>query len=212
MAPTVVVVGGGYGGITVAKALDDVADVVLVEPRDAFVHNVAALRAVVDPDWADRIFLPYDRLLARGRVRRDRAVRVSATEVELGSGEVIAADFIVLATGSAYPYPAKMDVEDSMGARTKLRLTHDALNRANRVLLLGAGSVGLEFAGEIKSVWPDKAVTVVDPTRILSPDVFRTSSGRSCGPNSTNWASNSCSVRRCASCRPSRTGGRPPSP
>ena len=45
MTVTVVVAGGGYGGIVVARALDDVADVVLVEPRDAFVHNVAALRA-----------------------------------------------------------------------------------------------------------------------------------------------------------------------
>src|ERR1019366_3454057 len=49
--PTVVVVGGGYGGIAVAKALDEMANVVLVEPKDAFMHNVAALRALVDPTW-----------------------------------------------------------------------------------------------------------------------------------------------------------------
>ena len=71
--PTVVVVGGGYGGITVAKALDDTSDVVLVEPKDAFMHNVAALRALVDPTWLPRIFMPYQGLLARGRVVRDRA-------------------------------------------------------------------------------------------------------------------------------------------
>ena len=41
------VIGGGYGGVTTAKELDDVADIVLVEPKDAFVHNVAALRALV---------------------------------------------------------------------------------------------------------------------------------------------------------------------
>ncbi|MEV4625140.1 FAD-dependent oxidoreductase [Micromonospora sp. NPDC049523] len=177
MVPTVVVVGGGYGGITVAKALDDVADVVLVEPRDTFVHTVAALRAAVDPDWADRIFLPYDRLLTRGRVRHDRAVRVSANAVELGSGEVVGADYVVLATGTAYPYPAKIDVEDSAGARSKLGATHHALGQARRVLLLGAGPVGLEFAGEIKSMWPEKTVTVVDPgTDLVSgrfPDEFR---------------------------------------
>ena len=55
--PTVVVVGGGYGGITVAKALDETSDVVLVEPKDAFMHNIAALRALVDPSWLPRIFL-----------------------------------------------------------------------------------------------------------------------------------------------------------
>ena len=75
--PVVAVIGGGYGGFAVAKGLDEFADVTLVEPRDAFVHNVAALRALVEPEWLPAIFLPYDRLPANGRVvtgtgRRDR--------------------------------------------------------------------------------------------------------------------------------------------
>src|SRR3982074_1678747 len=67
--PTVVVIGGGYGGVNVAKALDPEVEVVLVEPKDAFVHNIGALRAVVDPEFLPKIFFPYDRLLANGRVR-----------------------------------------------------------------------------------------------------------------------------------------------
>ena len=47
----VVVIGGGYGGITVAGGLDDVADVTLVEQKDQFVHHAAALRAAVDSVW-----------------------------------------------------------------------------------------------------------------------------------------------------------------
>ena len=35
----VTIVGGGYGGITIAKALDDVAEVVLVEQKDTFVNH-----------------------------------------------------------------------------------------------------------------------------------------------------------------------------
>src|SRR3954463_31479 len=114
-SPTVAVIGGGYGGTIAAPALDDVADVVLVEPRDAFVHNIGALRAVVDPAFTPRIFLPYNRLLANGRVVRDRAAQVSADRVLLGSGE-IRPDFVVLATGSSYPFPAKSDVDDAEGA------------------------------------------------------------------------------------------------
>jgi apoptosis-inducing factor 2 len=86
-APNVVVVGGGYGGIAVAQALDKAAEVVLVEPKDAFEHNVAALRALVDPSWSDRIHFPYDGLLKRGRVIRDRAVQVDSIRIVLGSGE-----------------------------------------------------------------------------------------------------------------------------
>lgn len=162
MSASVTVVGGGYGGVTVAKALDDVADVVLVEPRDAFVHNVAALRGLVDPDWAETMFLPYDRLLTRGRVVRDRAAKVDQTGVTLASGDHTTTDYTVLATGSAYPFPAKLEIEDSASAKTRIAEARTAVEAAERVLLIGAGPVGLEFAGEIKAVWPDKTVTVVE--------------------------------------------------
>jgi NADH dehydrogenase FAD-containing subunit len=168
MTASVIVAGGGYGGTAVAAALDDIADVTLIEPRDTFVHNVATLRAVTDPSLADLIFIPYDGVLARGRVRRDRITGVSESGVRLGSGALAAADFVVLATGSSHRYPAKIDVLDADAGRKKLLATHRSLVRAGRVLLFGAGPVGLEFAGEIGSAFPGKQVTVVDP----APDLL----------------------------------------
>jgi NADPH-dependent 2,4-dienoyl-CoA reductase/sulfur reductase-like enzyme len=91
--PTVVIVGGGYGGTALAKALDETTDVVLVEPRDAFMHNIAALRALVDPSWLPNIYLPYDRLLDAGRVVRDRAALVEPKRVVTASDEEIVADY-----------------------------------------------------------------------------------------------------------------------
>jgi NADH dehydrogenase FAD-containing subunit len=163
MSSTVAVIGGGYGGIAVAKDLDEVADVVLIDPRDTFVHNVAALRGVVDPGWADRLFLPYNGLLGRGRVLRDRAVRVEPGRIELASGEELAVDYIVLATGSTYPFPAKLPSADAAEGRAALGRANAELAGAESVLLVGAGAVGLEFAGEITARWPDKRVTIVDP-------------------------------------------------
>jgi NADH dehydrogenase FAD-containing subunit len=160
--PTVVVVGGGYGGIGVAKALDETSDVVLVEPKDAFMHNIAALRALVDPSWLPRIFFPYDGLLANGRVVRDRAVLVEPHRVITAGGEQIDADYIVLATGSSYPFPAKTDLVDTSHAQEQVRATHRALASADRVLLLGAGPVGIELSGEIRHVWPDKSIVLLD--------------------------------------------------
>jgi apoptosis-inducing factor 2 len=160
--PRVVVVGGGYGGTAVAKALDETSDVVLVEPKDAFMHNIAALRALVDPSWLPRIFLPYDGLLTNGRVVRDRAVVVDPHRVVTASGEEITADFVVLASGSRYPFPAKTDLVDSGKAFEQVRKTNRALSEADRVLLVGAGPVGIELAGEIRHVWPDKSIVLLD--------------------------------------------------
>jgi NADH dehydrogenase FAD-containing subunit len=166
--PTVVVIGGGYGGVGVAKALDADVDVVLVEPKDAFVHNIGALRALVEPAFLPKIFFPYDRLLDHGRVVRDRAVEVSAHRVGLASGEAIAADYVVLATGSTYPFPAKSDAHDARDAIDSYRAAYDELTKANGVLLVGAGPVGIELAGEIGSKWPDKHITLLD----LADDVL----------------------------------------
>jgi NADH dehydrogenase FAD-containing subunit len=160
--PTVVVVGGGYGGIAVAKALDETHDVVLVEPKDAFMHNIAALRALVDPSWLQRIFLPYAGLLTNGRVVRGRAVEVEPHRVVTASGEEIAANYVVLATGSKYPFPAKTDLVDTHHAQEQVRQAHQALSQADRVLLVGAGPVGIELAGEIRAVWPEKSIVLLD--------------------------------------------------
>src|ERR1700687_5234916 len=150
--PTVVVVGGGYGGITVARAWDDTSNVVRVEPKDAFMHNIAALRALVDPSWLPRIFLPYAGLLTNGRVVRDRAVVVDPHQVVTASGEEITADYVVLATGSRYPCPSIPDRVDTNRAQEQVGLAHQAHTQADRVLLGGAGPVGIELAGEIRHV------------------------------------------------------------
>ncbi|GIF22719.1 NADH dehydrogenase FAD-containing subunit [Actinoplanes tereljensis] len=168
---TVAVIGGGYGGTMVAKALDSAANVTLIDPREGFVNAAASLRALTRPDWAHNAFFSYETLLERGRVIRDRAVSVDPKGVTLGSGERIEADYLVLATGSGYSYPAKPNPASTSIAEqlADLRDTHRELAAAGRVLIVGAGPVGLELAGEIKEVWPGKHVVIVDRGDQLLP-------------------------------------------
>jgi NADH dehydrogenase FAD-containing subunit len=160
----VVVVGGGYGGSLVAKELDAEADVTLIDPREGFVNAAASLRALTRPDWAPNAFFPFETLLERGRVIRATAVSVDPRGVTLDSGERVEADYLVLATGSGYTYPAKPNPASTSIAKQldDLRETHKELAGADRALILGAGPVGLELAGEIKDVWPDKYVVIVE--------------------------------------------------
>lgn len=169
MGRVVVVIGAGYGGAAVAKALDAEADVVLIDPRDAFVNTVGSLRALTQPDWARSVFFPLDRIVRRGRVVRDRAVSVDPGGVTLASGGRVEADYLVLATGSGYTFPAKPSVDSTNDALEAFRRGHKELAAARRVLILGAGPVGLELAGEIREVWSDKHVIIVDPAEQLLP-------------------------------------------
>ncbi|MDO5080781.1 FAD-dependent oxidoreductase [Buchananella hordeovulneris] len=158
----VVVIGGGYGGITVARELDDEFEVVLIEAKDQFVHHAAALRAAVDPDWAQAIFLSYDNLLTNGRVVHGTAMKVDGTTVHVSDGSEITGDYLVLATGTAYPFPAKLMETTAAIAQARIARSHTDLQRARRVLLVGAGAVGVELAGELTERYPDLTVIMLD--------------------------------------------------
>jgi NADH dehydrogenase FAD-containing subunit len=171
MSSTVVVVGGGYAGILVAKSLDSDAQVTLIDPRDAFVNFSGSLRALAQPDWAHNPFFDYQTLLEHGRVVRDTVTSVDPTGVTLAGGGRVDADYLVLATGSSHSYPAhpRHMTTGAAQAVENLRVTNGQLARAERVLILGAGPVGLELSGEIREVWPDKRITIVDPSPELLP-------------------------------------------
>ncbi len=166
----VVIVGGGYAGTTLARALDEAVEVVLIEPREAFVHNVAAIRALVEPGLLDRIILPYGRLLKRGKVVQDRVSAVADGGVTLVSGQHISGDYVVLATGSTYAQPFK-PVSDAMADfRAASAATHAAIKEARSIAIVGAGAVGVELAGEIASALKGQDVTLVSSTPSLFPD------------------------------------------
>lgn len=165
----VVIVGGGYAGTALAHALDAVADVVLVEPRDRFVHNVAAIRAVVQPELFEQIAIPYDRLLKRGRVVRGRAVSVTGKSVTLADGRQLDADIVVVATGSHYANPFKPRSDDTETMRTALIETHKMMSDAKSIAIVGAGAVGTELAGEIATAMQGKRIALLSATPTLFP-------------------------------------------
>ncbi|WP_067780707.1 NAD(P)/FAD-dependent oxidoreductase [Actinomyces vulturis] len=165
----VTIVGGGYGGIAVAKALDEVAEVTLIEQKDRFVNHAAALRATVDPEWAEKIFIPYDNLLKNGRVIHGTVLKTNGTSVSVsGMDEEIEADHLVLATGTAYPFPAKHLESSAAIAKARIERAYNNLKQSGRVLIVGGGAVGIELAGEITSYFPEIEITLLES----GPDIL----------------------------------------
>ncbi|QPK82065.1 FAD-dependent oxidoreductase [Schaalia sp. ZJ405] len=158
----VVVVGGGYGGITVAKGLDPIADVVLIEQKDQFVHHAAALRAAVDNVWEHTIFMPYTNLLRRGTFIQGTVSRVEGTTVHVFGRDPIEADFVVFASGSTYPFPAKHSSSRSQVAKVRLDQLHESLAGAHSAMIVGGGTVGIELTGELANAFPDIEITIVE--------------------------------------------------
>ncbi len=169
--PKLVIVGGGYLGSDLAKSLDGEMDVTLIERATHFTHAPAMIRAMVDPSLLDKALIPYSGLLERGKVVQTEAVAVDGAGVAMADGTRIEGDYIVLATGSSNAAPFKSAVGDIEGLRADNARWNGALRAAKRVLIIGAGAVGTELAGEIAHAHPDKSVTLVASDPVLFPDV-----------------------------------------
>lgn len=160
--PKVVIVGGGYAGSELAQRLDRDFVVTLIERKQRFLHNLAALRAAVRPEILGSILLPYDRLLTNGVVVQDIAKTVHRDRLETQSGQQYAFDFCVIATGSSYVAPGKTAHNDIKSMRADYHALASRIRAAKSVTLVGGGPVGIELAGEIREVYRDKIISLVN--------------------------------------------------
>ncbi|UIX32408.1 NAD(P)/FAD-dependent oxidoreductase [Streptomyces sp. GQFP] len=153
----VVVVGGGYGGVTAANRLARRVgvSVTLVNPRPEFVSRIRLHQLVTGSDDAVEGF---GEVLGRNvRLVVDSATRIDAGErrVSLAGGDTLSYDYLVYAVGSGAADPGVPGaaefahwVSDLEGAE-RLRSALDAAPASASVTVVGAGPTGLETAAEL---------------------------------------------------------------
>jgi len=170
-APVVLIVGAGVAGRSCAKALDAHCNVVLIDRTAYYLHNIAALRASVQPGYEKSIIIPYDRLMNNGHFIVGEVSNITEKEVFLtGEIEPISYDYLIVATGSAYAFPFKVQRGNKdLLVKTYQNLQGD-IRDAKEILIIGGGPVGIELAGEILEVHPKKSVTLVHSHKLLLND------------------------------------------
>lgn len=168
----VVVIGGGYVGAQVARALDDAYEVVLIDKLPVFFHRIAALRAAVDPDSAELPFLSRDNLLANGQIVVGEVVGIRPDDhaIDLSDGATIDYDVAIIATGTLNQPVAQFVGSDVSSADAHFEELRLEIAQSSAVAIIGAGVTGVELAGEVKSVHPDKPVILFARGRIV-PDL-----------------------------------------
>ncbi|KAL4267990.1 FAD/NAD(P)-binding domain-containing protein [Pleurotus pulmonarius] len=181
----IVIVGGGGVGLHLARALSPKINssthhIVLIDPRPYRIVLPAALRLVTSDidNLQETAFVPFDKLFVNGNGTTIEAKVTSINKsdskggsVTLDNGEVVTFEYLVLASGSIWEGPLsfpdkKEDVLPFInGIRKQLEVAKD-------IVIAGGGSVGIEFAGEIKDIYPNKTVTIVHGGDHLLNDVY----------------------------------------
>ncbi|KAG9044217.1 hypothetical protein FS837_008612 [Tulasnella sp. UAMH 9824] len=189
MAPkkNIVILGAGTAGIMTAQGLSKALNpnewsIQLVSDRPFHLHYIALLRVVITDDGglAEKAINPLDRVFEAGRpgeIVVGEATRVEDGVVHLEDGRQLSYDYLVLATGTTWSgpltFPKNVEDKDKWIAdwREKFR-------KANDIVILGGGAVGIELSGELKHYYPNKNITLVQNDESLLnatyPEKFRT--------------------------------------
>ncbi|WP_308465649.1 NAD(P)/FAD-dependent oxidoreductase [Rathayibacter soli] len=163
----VVVVGGGYAGVTAANRLTQRGDmnVTLINARPRFVERIRLHQLVGGSD--DAVVEYRDVLAERIRLVVDSVTGIDAAErnVTLASGAVIAYDYLIYAAGSGSAHPQVPGAAQfaypiaSLEQAERLRSALDAAPSAAAVTVVGAGPSGIETAAELAEA--GRAVTLI---------------------------------------------------
>ncbi|KAF4610104.1 hypothetical protein D9613_010429 [Agrocybe pediades] len=162
----VVIVGGGNGGISVfnelSKTLDaSKYDLILITPRPFFVHLPATIRMVVtaDGNLEDTAIMPLpdhkfntgNKKLVLAHVTSVVDDEIKGRYVTLDNGQDIEYSVMVLAPGSQWESPLDMpDTKEEIGHM--LQSWRARFAKAQDVVIVGGGSIGIELAGELKDL------------------------------------------------------------
>ncbi|XP_062989089.1 ferroptosis suppressor protein 1 [Elgaria multicarinata webbii] len=169
----VVIVGGGFGGIEAALQLRRWGvPFVLVDMRDAFHHNVAALRASVQSGFAKKTFISFA-VTFKDNFRQGKVVGIDLEKrcVLLNDEEELFFSHLIIATGSDGPFPGKFNkLIDMQAAIQTYEDMVKEVQKAPRIVIVGGGSAGVEMAAEVKTKYPSKEVTLIH-SKIALADV-----------------------------------------
>jgi len=181
----VVIVGASYAGAGVAhNILKNIpqAKVTVIDPSDVMYFNVAAPRVLARPSDADlgKVLVPVKGIFKQYPASRFTFVQGKVTSLDtaakslsLENQEPISYDYVVVASGSTTPGTVGREAIPFKGTgpdiREKIKDAQQRIAKADSIIIVGAGPVGVETAGDIAQAYPKKSVTLVSSHERVLP-------------------------------------------
>ncbi|MEK6873625.1 MAG: FAD-dependent oxidoreductase [Nanoarchaeota archaeon] len=158
-----VVLGGGFAGAKIAKALENSFDLTLIDSKDYFEFTPGILKTIVNHQHFKKIQIPHKKYLKKARVITDKVKEITKKEVVLSkkNQKIIAFDYLVIALGSNYNPPFKEKNIIIITRINHLKRYYKQLEKSHEIVIIGGGIVGIELAGEITSKYPNKGITII---------------------------------------------------
>jgi apoptosis-inducing factor 2 len=146
------------------------------------IHRFVLPRYSVYPSHEHKAFIPYGQLLhnndyevnshqhpthCESRVIQARAVRITNGHIDLdrsvkGFGTRVPYNFLVYALGGKLPGFLSTVVDSDKSSSTSwIRSLQAKIVKSTKVVVVGGGALGIQFASDIKDRFPEKSVTLI---------------------------------------------------
>jgi len=159
----IAIIGGGFCGAYVAKKLQKVAEITLFDKREYFEYTPAITKVLIEPDYVDKIRIPYSTLLKKVNVVTTPITNVTPTFVQ--AGKKYHFDYAVICTG--FSYPIFMENKEKVYTVTTGDIAATiAREEKETILVIGGGMIGIEAIAEF-AMKTKKQIHVVDPMNRL---------------------------------------------
>ncbi len=175
--PKVVIVGGGFGGLNVAKALKRAKlDIWLIDKTNHHLFQPLLYEVATAAISPGEIAIPIREIL-RGSMNTTvimgsvTSVDKEAKQVVLGNGDRIGYDYLVLSIGASHSYfgnhawetfaPGLKTINDAIQIREKVLVSFEKAERMDSAaeaakflnfVIIGGGPTGVEMAGAIAEI------------------------------------------------------------
>lgn len=165
-----VIVGGGFSGTYIARALQDDFNIVLLDVKDFFLYTPSLLKIVSNPNIVSRITRKHSSYLRKVEVIQKYVDTITEESIFYDSTE-LPYDYLAICTGSSYvqTFPFQNNVIRADNIDEMVRGL-PLLESASIVLIIGGGIVGVELAGEILDRFKNrkKIIIVQSADRLIS--------------------------------------------
>ena len=174
--PRVIVVGGGFGGMSVVRSLASArVEVILVDRRNHHLFQPLLYEVATAALSPGQIAVPLRHVFRRQKNTTVVLGEVESVDLERQcisvDGDTIEYDYLVLATGSTHHYfgndsweqhaPGLKSVDDALEIRRRFLLTFERADRTEdpeerrrlmTTVIVGGGPTGIELAGTMSEV------------------------------------------------------------
>lgn len=177
MAPHVVIIGSGFGGLSAAKALRTApVDVTVIDRHNHHLFQPLLYQVATATLSPGDIASPIRWILRKQRNTRVllgdvRSVDLAANRMTLEDGSTVSYDYLIIATGTSHTYfghdewaphaPGLKTLEDALAIRRRILVAFEHAERETDAtrqqwlltfVLVGGGPTGVELAGTLAEI------------------------------------------------------------